>query len=107
MRKALLWFVALPYTQEVLDLIHILAIANIDYTPLEGKTAKDCGLFIYYSGLGLEEIDYADEWLIEDKDALNILILYANKDFEGICAYLNNIPERPFNVCVNSTYLPN
>ena len=106
MREALLWFVALPYTQEILDLVHILAIPNVECN-IDIKDTKDFGLFIYYSGLGLEVIDYADEWLIEGKDALNILILYANKDFNGICAYLNNIPERPFNVYANSTYLPN
>ena len=38
------------------------------------------------------------EWLLQDIDVARVLALYSNKDFEGICEYLNSIPDRPFNV---------
>ena len=63
------------------------------------------GLFIYKSDLELENIDYPSEWVINDEDVLTVLTLFATKDFKGICAYLNNIPERPFDVYINSNYL--
>ena len=61
------------------------------------------GLFIYSSDLELEDIDYETEWVINDEDVLTVLTLFANKDFKGICDYLNNIPERPFDVYINFT----
>ena len=56
------------------------------------------GLFIYSKRLELEDVDNKCEWLLQDKDAAEVLAHYANKDFKGICEYLNTLPERPFNV---------
>ena len=104
MDKAILYCVAIPCTQHVQDILNILSITHIrqpEYT----EFTKGYGLFIYESALELENIDYDSEWVINDEDALIVLTLFANKDFKGICAYLNNIPERPFNVFIDSTYL--
>ena len=68
------------------------------------KFTEGYGLFIYNCTLELEDIHYETEWVINDEDVLTVLTLFANKDFKGICAYLNTIPERPFNVYTNSTY---
>ena len=103
MDEALLNYVALPFTQEVEDILNILSITNIQY-PLDMKFTEGYGLFIYNYTLGLEDIDYETEWVINDEDALTVLTLFANKDFKGICAYLNNIPERPFDVYTHSQY---
>ena len=63
------------------------------------------GLFLYNYILELEVIDHETEWVINIEDVPTVLAMYANKDFNGICEYLNNIPERPFNVYINSAYL--
>ena len=98
MDKALLCYVAVPCTQHVQDILNFLSITNVRY-PSDTEFTKDCGLFIYNSTLVLEEIDNKTEWVINDEDVLTVLTLFANKDFKGICEYLNNIPERPFDVC--------
>ena len=103
MREALLCCVAIPCTQEVLDLLHILPIPHDKYTSDAG-TAKDCGLFIYRTKLEVEYLTVTD-WVLKGDDILNVLTLYATKDFNGICEYLNTIHERPFDVYSNSAYL--
>lgn len=97
MDEALLCYVALPCTQEVEDILNLLSIPIIQY-PSAMKSTEGCGLFIYNSNLELEDIDQEIEWVINIEDVPIVLALYANKDFKGICDYLNNIPERPFNV---------
>ena len=103
MNEALLFYVALPCTQEVEDILNILPITNVHYTP-GMKFTEGCGLFIYSSKLNLEAIDRETEWVINDEDAPTVLAFYANKDFNGLCAYLNTLPERPFNVHIHSNY---
>ena len=102
MKESLLYYVAVPCTENVLNLITFLSIKlpkNV------GVDKEGYGLFIYSSGLELEAIDVDREWILEDSDAEQVLAFYASKDFDGICAYLNALPERPFNVCIDSNYL--
>ena len=68
------------------------------------KFTEGYGLFIYNSNLRLEDIDRETEWVINDEDVLTVLALFVNKDFNGMCEYLNTIPERPFNVYTNVLY---
>ena len=103
MTKAPLCCVALPFTQEVVDILNSLSIPNVQY-PSYMKFTEGCGLFIYRSYLDIENIDPALEWVINIEDVPTVLAMYANKDFNGICEYLNNIPERPFDVYINSAY---
>ena len=100
MKKYLLCYVAVPYTEEVINLITLLSIQTGEYT-LTTKVLERCGLFIYPDLLELETIDADSEWLLESKDAVQVLAYYANKDFNGLCEYLNALPERPFNVFVD------
>ena len=104
MNEALLFYVALPCTQAVEDILNILSITNVHYSS-GMKFTEGYGLFIYSSKLSLEAIDHETEWVINDEDAPTVLALFANKDFNGICTYLNTIPKRPFNVFTNSVYL--
>ena len=104
MNKALLFYVALPCTQAVEDILNILSITNVHY-PSGMKFTEGYGLFIYDSKLNLEDIDRETEWVINDEDAPIVLALFANKDFNGICEYLNNIQERPFDVYITKDYL--
>ena len=104
MNNAKLYYVAVPCTEEVIDLITLLSI-NIGEYELTKRVLDRCGLFIYRERLEIEAIDADTEWLLESKDAIQVLAYYANKDFNGLCAYLNTIPERPFNVFINSSYL--
>lgn len=103
MRETLLCYAALPCTQEVLDLIHILSISIVEY-PLEDILGKGYGFFIYSNALELEEVDQGSEWVIDDEYVLDILTLFANKDINGICTYINSIPNRPFNVFTSASY---
>ena len=103
MDDALLSYVALPFTQEVEDILNFLSIPNAQYHSCMRFT-EECGLFIYTFNLELENIDHETEWVINIEDVPIVLAMYANKDFNGICAYLNTLPERPFNVYINSTY---
>lgn len=97
MRNVLLCYVAVPCTEEVINLITLFSIriANCDISEIDTHSG---GLFIYGDCLGLEAINDSTEWLLDNKDAEQVLAYYANKDFNSICAYLNSIPERPFNV---------
>ena len=103
MDEALLCYVAIPCTQEVEDILNILSITYAK--PALSAFTEGYGLFIYNSNLRLEGIDRGTEWVINDEDVLTVLALFVNKDFNGMCEYLNTIPERPFNVYTNSTYL--
>ena len=104
MRNALLCYVAVPYTEEVINLITLFSISYKDYAITEIDAPRN-GLFIYEDCLMLEAVNVRREWLLDTKDAEQVLAFYANKDFNSICAYLNSIPERPFNVFIHSTYL--
>ncbi len=103
MNCAMLYYVAVPCTDEVIDLITLFSIQTEEYD-ITRKAIHGCGLFIYPEHLQLETIDADTEWLLETTDALQVLAFYANKDFNGLCAYLNSIPERPFNVLTDSSY---
>ena len=97
MKSTLLYYVALPYSEEVLNLATLFSIdiyKRNDFKPSSEKR----GLFIYSKRLELEDINNEYEWLLQDKDAAEVLAHYANKNFKGICEYLNTLPERPFNV---------
>ena len=104
MDDTLLYYVAVPCTEEVINLITLFSIKTSRYD-LTKRDIHKCGLFIYHTHLELENVDADTEWLLENKDAIQVLAFYANKDFNGLCAYLNTLPERPFNVCTNSAYL--
>ena len=97
MRNVLLCYVAVPYTEEVINLITLFSIQTGDYDITQIDT-QQAGLFIYGDYLMLEAVNDNREWLLGTKDAEQVLAFYANKDFNSICAYLNSIPERPFNV---------
>ena len=103
MDDAKLYYVAVPCTEEVIDLITLFSIKIGDYDTIK-RVLHGCGLFIYPERLELETIDADTEWLLENKDAIQVLAYYSNKDFNGLCAYLNTLSERPFNVFINSTY---
>ena len=100
MDDAMLYYVAVPCTAEVIDLIALFSIKTGDYDIIN-RVLHRCGLFIYHTRLELETIDADTEWLLETKNAIQVLAFYANKDFNSICEYLNNIPERPFDVFIN------
>lgn len=97
MESIQLYYVALPYSEEVLNLITLFSIDICVHNTFKPSSEK-LGLFIYTKRLELEGINYKYEWLLQDKDAAEVLAHYANKDFKGICEYLNTLPERPFNV---------
>ena len=104
MKDNLLCFVAVPFTQDVLSLLSFLPI-DVNYDPKAINDVYGYGLFMYKTTLELEEVNNEEEWVINYEDVLIVLTLFATKDFKGICAYLNNIPERPFDVFTNSNYL--
>ena len=92
-----LHYVALPYTKEVLNLATFFSIKT--RVPNTYRTCSgNYGLFLYTEYLKLDSMDNDYEWLLQDIDVARVLALYSNKDFEGICEYLNTLPERPFNV---------
>ena len=97
MESTLLYYVALPCSEEVLNLVTLFSIDIYDHKRLK-PSSDGQGLFIYSKRLELEGINNEYEWLLQDKDAAEVLARYANKDFKGICKYLNTLPERPFNV---------
>ena len=103
MDDAMLYYVAVPCTDEVIDLITLFSIKTGEYD-ITKRALDRRGLFIYKNQLEIETIDADTEWLLETKDAIQVLAFYANKDFNGLCAYLNTLPERPFEVYTNSTY---
>ena len=102
----LLYYVALPYTEEILNLITLFSIdvmkQGID---IDDDYTGDLGLFIYRTRLALETMDDDSEWLLDIDDAIHVLALYAARDFNSICGYLNNIPNKPFTVCIDTYYL--
>ena len=104
MNDVLLYYVAVPCTEEVIKLITLFSIETRRYD-LTKRDIHKCGLFIYHTHLELENVDADTEWLLENKDAIQVLAFYANKDFNGLCAYLNTLPERPFNAYIDSAYL--
>lgn len=104
MDDAMLYYVGVPCTEEVIDLITFFSIKVGDYDIIK-RVLHGCGLFIYPERLELETIDDDTEWLLENNDAIQVLAFYANKDFNSLCTYLNTLPERPFNVYINSAYL--
>ena len=106
MKKVLLCYVAVPCTEEVINLITLFSISIGDYDISEIDTHR-CGLFIDSDCLSLEAVNASREWLLDIKDAEQVLAFYANKDFNGICGYLNSIPERPFNVFPHSYLITN
>ena len=97
MKSTLLYYVALPYSEEVLNLVTLFSIDIYTRNTFKPSSEKR-GLFIYSKRLELEDINNKYEWLLQDKDAAEVLAHYANKDFKGICEYLNTLPERPFDV---------
>ena len=103
MDAAMLYYVAVPCTDEVIDLITLFSIKTGEYD-LTKRDIHEWGLFIYRAHLELENVDADTERLLENKDAIQVLAFYANKDFNGLCAYLNTLPERPFNVSIGSNY---
>ena len=103
MNDAMLYYVAVPCTEEVINLITLLSIKTGEYE-LTKRVLERCGLFLYNNQLEIETIDADTEWLLESKDAVQVLAYYANKDFNGLCDYLNSLPERPFNVFTHSNY---
>ena len=105
MKEELLYFVAVPYTKEILDLATLFSIETNDYHVINKDPNEAYGLFIYSTYLGLENVDVKGEWLLSNNDAAQVLALYASEDFNSICEYLNAIPDRPFNVYYDKNYL--
>ena len=103
MDDAKLYYVAVPCTEEVINLITLFSIKTGEYS-ITNEDLLSYGLFIYPEGLELEKMDDNTEWLLKNKDAIQVLAYYSNKDFNGLCDYLNTIPERPFNVLNDITY---
>ena len=102
----LLYYVALPHTEEILNLITLLSIDVMKQgVDIGDDYTGELGLFIYRTRLALETIDHDSEWLLNTDDALHVLTLYAARDFNSVCEYLNNIPNKPFTVCIDSYYL--
>ena len=99
MDEALLCYVAVPFTQEVVDILNFLSVPNVQSLSCMQFTGE-YGLFMYRSNLSLENVDHGKEWVIDIEHVPTVLALYANKDLKGICTYLNNIPERPFDVWI-------
>lgn len=104
MKAVLLYYVAVPCTEEVINMITLFSIRTGEYD-IPQRDLHGCGLFIYNECLGLESVDVNTEWLLDNKDAIQVLAFYANKDFDGLCAYLNTIHKRPFNVYISPAYL--
>ena len=100
----LLYYVALPFTQEILNLAKLFSIRVSNFNVDVDDYTEELGLFIYSFCLTLEAIDDDSEWLLDIEDALQVLALYANKDFNGVCEYLNSIPNKPFTVHVDAAY---
>lgn len=100
MKEVSLCYVAVPYTEEVINLITLFSINIGDYGISEIDTHRR-SLFIYENCLHLEAVNASKEWLLDIKDAEQVIAFYANKDFNSICDYLNSIPKRPFNVSHN------
>ena len=103
MDDTMLCYVAVPCTEEIIELITLFSIKTEDCR-ISKRALHECGLFICPEHLVLETIDADTEWLLDNKDAIQVLAFYANKDFNSLCAYLNTISKRPFNVFTTSAY---
>ena len=101
----LLYYVALPYTEEILNLVTLFSIDVSKQGIDDDDYTVDLGLFIYRTRLALETIDHDSEWLLNTDDALHVLALYAARDLNSVCEYLNNIPDKPFIVGIDTYYL--
>ena len=102
----LLYYVALPYTEEILNIITLFAIDVMKQaTDIDDDHREELGLFIYKTRLSIETIDHDSEWLLDTNDAIHVLALYAAGDFNSVCEYLNNLPNKPFTVCIDTYYL--
>ena len=101
----LLYYVALPYTEEILNLATLFSIDVSKQDIDDNNYTGGLGLFIHRTHLVLEIIDDGSEWLLDTDDALHVLALYAARDFNSICRYLNNIPNKPFTACIDLYYL--
>lgn len=101
----LLYYVALPYTEEILNLITLFSIDVSKQGIDDDDYTGELGLFIYRTRLALETMDDDSEWLLDTDDALHVLALYAARDFNSVCEYLNNIPNKPFKVVIDTYYL--
>ncbi len=73
MDDAMLYYVAVPCTDEVIDLITLFSIKTGEYD-ITRKAIHGCGLFIYHERLEIETIDADTEWLLENKDAIQVII---------------------------------
>ena len=104
MRKEFLYYVAVPYTEEVVNLATFLSI-KLSNVELDDEFSDKLGLFIYKSFLTLEAINDKTVWVLNTEDAIQVLALYAARDFNSVCEYLNNIPNKPFTVCIDTYYL--
>ncbi len=100
MEYKLLYYVAVPLTEEMLDLVTFFAIEISNYRKMFNPTGY--GLFIYEEFLEQEYIDTKTEWLLSYQDSIVVLAHYTNKDYKAICEYLNSIANRSFNVEVGS-----
>ena len=100
----LLYYVALPLTEEILNLSTLFSI-KVNNLDIDDDFREELGLFIYKACLAVESIDENTEWLLDSKDAIQVLAFYANRDFNSVCEYLNNIPDKPFTVCIDQFYL--
>lgn len=99
------YYVALPYTKEILNLVTLFSIdVGKQYIEDDDYTG-DLGLFIYSTRLEIETVNNISDWLLNTDDALHVLALYAARDFNSICEYLNNIPNKPFTVYIDTYYL--
>ena len=102
----LLYYVALPYTEEILNLITLFAIDVMKQDmDIDDGYREGLGLFIYKTCLSLETIDHDSEWLLDTNDAIQVLALYAARDLNSVCKYLNNLPNKPFTVYIDTYYL--
>ena len=101
----LLYCVALPYTEEILNLVTLFAIDVMKQGIDDDDYREELGLFIYRTRLALESIDSDSEWLLDTDDAIQVLALYAARDLNSVCEYLNSIPNKPFTVCIDTYYL--
>ena len=99
----ILYYVAVPNTEEVINLATLFSIDISKYGANEDYTGE-LGLFIYRTRLTLESVDHDTEWLLDTDDAIQVLALYAIRDFDGVCEYLNAIPNKPFTVHVDAAY---
>ena len=71
MKDTLLCFVAVPFTQEVINLLSFLPI-EVNYEPNTINDVYGYGLFMYKAALDLEEVDNDSEWVINYEHVLTV-----------------------------------